>query len=158
VPESTACGALSVDAEFGDLPHDWRRCWESESGWSKPSKSWRTGAGRTSDRLGGSAWRGTTLCDSKAPVLLGATGGRTVRWSSLARQDACRELEPNFLSRTAVCGRRDDDTSVAWGGDDEDDPDMSLQSTATLATSLLHDGSGDGSSSEETSRYPPSAS
>jgi hypothetical protein len=26
------------------------------------------------------------------------------------------------------------------GGDDEDNPDMSLQSTAALATSLLHDG------------------
>jgi hypothetical protein len=37
---------------------------------------------------------------------------------------------------------------VLWGGDDEDDPDMSLQSTATLATSLLHDVSGDRSSSE----------
>jgi hypothetical protein len=43
-----------------------------------------------------------------------------------------------------ICGRRDDDTSVAWGGDDEDDPDMSLQSTTALATSPLHDGSGDG--------------
>jgi hypothetical protein len=35
-----------------------------------------------------------------------------------------------------------------------DDPDMSLQSTAMLATSLLHNGSGDGSSSEETPRSP----
>jgi hypothetical protein len=32
-----------------------------------------------------------------------------------------------------------------------DDPDMSLLSTATLATSQLHDGSGDGSLLEETS-------
>jgi hypothetical protein len=43
---------------------------------------------------------------------------------------------------------------VAHGGDDEDDPDMSLQSTATLATSPLHDGSGDESSSEETPHSP----
>jgi hypothetical protein len=40
------------------------------------------------------------------------------------------------------------------GGDDEDDPNMSLQSTVVLATSPLHDGSGDGSSSEETPRSP----
>jgi hypothetical protein len=32
------------------------------------------------------------------------------------------------------------------------DPDMSLHSTAALATSPLYDGSGDGSSLEETSR------
>jgi hypothetical protein len=36
------------------------------------------------------------------------------------------ELEPTFLSRVAVCGRRGDDTSVARGGDDEDDPAMLL--------------------------------
>jgi hypothetical protein len=77
-----------------------------------------------------------------------------VRWSSRAGRDACHKFEPTFLSRTAVCGRRDDDTSVARGGDDEDDPDMSLKSTAVLATSPLHDGSGDGSSSEETPRSP----
>jgi hypothetical protein len=35
-----------------------------------------------------------------------------------------------------------------------DDPDMSLQSTAALAMSLLHDGSGGGSSLEESSRSP----
>jgi hypothetical protein len=35
-----------------------------------------------------------------------------------------------------------------------DDPDMSLQSTAALATSPLHDGSDDGSSLEETSCSP----
>jgi hypothetical protein len=35
-----------------------------------------------------------------------------------------------------------------------DDPNMSLQSTAALATSPLHDISGDGSSLEETSRSP----
>jgi hypothetical protein len=29
---------------------------------------------------------------------------------------------------------------VSWGGDDEDDLDLSLQSTAALATSPLHDG------------------
>jgi hypothetical protein len=60
------------------------------------------------------------------------------------------ELEPTFLLCATVCGRRDDDTSMAQGGDDEDDPDMSLQSTAALGTSPLHDGSGDGSSLEET--------
>jgi hypothetical protein len=30
------------------------------------------------------------------------------------------------LSRAAASGCRDDDTSVLRGGDDEDDPDMSL--------------------------------
>jgi hypothetical protein len=54
----------------------------------------------------------------------------------------------------AICGRRDDDTSVARGGDDEEDPDMSLQSTAALATSPLHGGSVDGSSLEEMSLSP----
>jgi hypothetical protein len=58
------------------------------------------------------------------------------------------------LSRAAVCGRRDDDTFVARGGDNEDDADISLQYTAALGTSLLHDGSDDGSSSEETPRSP----
>jgi hypothetical protein len=43
---------------------------------------------------------------------------------------------------------------VPRGGDDEDDPNMSLQSTAALATSPLHDGSGDGSSSEEMPSSP----
>jgi hypothetical protein len=112
-------------------------------------KSWRTGASRSSDRFGGVClWR-TTLCDSEAPVLLGATRGRTVRWSSRAGRAAGRELEPTFLSRAAVCSRRDDDTSMAWGGNDEDDPDMSLQSIVALGTSPLHDGSGDRSSLEE---------
>jgi hypothetical protein len=58
------------------------------------------------------------------------------------------------LSHAAVYGCRDDDTSVARGGDDEDDPDVSLQSTAALATLPLHDGSSDGSSSEETPLSP----
>jgi hypothetical protein len=58
------------------------------------------------------------------------------------------------LSRLVARGRRDDDTSVPQGGDDEDDTDMLLQSTAALATSPLHEGSGDGSSSEETPRSP----
>jgi hypothetical protein len=43
---------------------------------------------------------------------------------------------------------------MAWRGDDEDDPDMSLQSVAALATSPLHDGFGDRSSLEETPRSP----
>jgi hypothetical protein len=87
------------------------------------------------------AWRGAVLCDSDAPVPLGTTRGRTVHWSSWAGRAACRELEPTFLSRAAIGGFRDDDTSVPWGGKDEDDPDMSLQSTTALATSPLHNGS-----------------
>jgi hypothetical protein len=55
-----------------------------------------------------------------------------------------------FDARSNLQSCRDDDTSVPRGGDDEDDPDMSFQSTAALETSPLHDGSGDGSSSEET--------
>jgi hypothetical protein len=55
MPESTSCGALGADAESVDLAHDRRLCRESESGWSEPLKSWRTRAGRSSDRLGGSA-------------------------------------------------------------------------------------------------------
>jgi hypothetical protein len=43
---------------------------------------------------------------------------------------------------------------VPQDGDDEDDPDMLLQSTTALVTSLLHDDSGDGSSSEETPCSP----
>jgi hypothetical protein len=101
----------------------------------RASKSWRTGAGRSSGRLGRSAWRGAALYDSEALVLLGATRGRTVRWSSRAGRAACRELEPTFLSRVAVYSRRDDNTTVARRGDDEDDPDMSLQSTAALGMS-----------------------
>jgi hypothetical protein len=58
------------------------------------------------------------------------------------------------LSRAASCGWRDDDTSTPRGGDDKEDPDMSLQSTAALATSPHHDGSGDGTSLEETSSSP----
>jgi hypothetical protein len=58
------------------------------------------------------------------------------------------------LSHPVTGGRRDDDTSVSRSGDDEDDPDMSLHSTAALVTSPLHEDSGDGSSSEETPRSP----
>jgi hypothetical protein len=43
---------------------------------------------------------------------------------------------------------------MAWRGDDEDDPDMSLQSVAALAMSPLHDGFGNRSSLEETPRSP----
>jgi hypothetical protein len=65
-----------------------------------------------------------------------------------------RELEPTVLSRLAACGRCNDDTSTSRGTDDEDDPDMLLQSIAALATSPLQDGSGDGSSLEETPDSP----
>jgi hypothetical protein len=58
------------------------------------------------------------------------------------------------LSCSVACRRRDGDTSAPRGGDDEDDPDMLLQSTAALATSPLHEGSGDESSSEETPSSP----
>jgi hypothetical protein len=78
-------GTLSVDAESVDLARDRRLCRESESGQSEPSKSWRTGAGLSSDCLGGSAWWGGALCDSGAPVLLGATRGRAACWSSRAK-------------------------------------------------------------------------
>jgi hypothetical protein len=54
----------------------------------------------------------------------------------------------------AVCGRCNDDTSVTQGGDDKDDPNISLQSTAALGASPLHDGSGDESSLEETPHSP----
>jgi hypothetical protein len=43
---------------------------------------------------------------------------------------------------------------VAWGGDDKDDPDISLHSTTALGALQLHDGSSDGSSSEDTPRSP----
>jgi hypothetical protein len=39
---------------------------------------------------------------------------------------AGRELEPTVLSRPASRGRRNNDTSPPWGGDDEDDPNMLL--------------------------------
>jgi hypothetical protein len=94
------------------------------------------------------------LCDSGVSVPLGAMRGRTVRWSSRAGRAACRELEPTFLPRAVACGSRNDDISVPWGGDNEDDPDMSFQSTNVLATSPLDDGSGDGSSSKEMPRSP----
>jgi hypothetical protein len=48
----------------------------------------------------------------------------------------------------------DDDTSAPGGGNDEDDPNMLLQSTAAVATSPLHDSSGDGSSSKDTPSSP----
>jgi hypothetical protein len=64
------------------------------------------------------------------------------------------ELEPMVLSRLAACGWCDDDTSTPRGTDDEDDPDMSLQSIVALVMSPLQDGSGDGSSLEETPDFP----
>jgi hypothetical protein len=87
-----------------------------------------------------------------APVPSGAPRERTTRLSSQAGRAADRDLELAFLLHAAICGCHNDDTSVARGGDDEDDPDISLQSTIALATSPLHDGSGYGSSLEETLR------
>jgi hypothetical protein len=109
---------------------------------------------RSSDLLGGSIWRGADLCDSGVPIPLGTVRERVDRKPTQAGGAAGHELEPTVLSCPASRGRRDDDTSAPRGGDDEDDPDMLLQSTAALATSPLHDGSGDGSSSEETPRSP----
>jgi hypothetical protein len=105
---------------------------------------------RSSDLLGGSAWQGAGLCGSGVSVPLGDARERIDRWPTRVGGAAGRELEPPILSRPASRGWQDDDTSAPRGGDDEDDPDMLLQSTAVLATSPLHNGSGDGSSSEET--------
>jgi hypothetical protein len=43
---------------------------------------------------------------------------------------------------------------MPWGGDDEDELDMLLQSTTALETSLLHDSSGDRSSTEKMPSSP----
>jgi hypothetical protein len=61
---------------------------------------------------------------------------------------------PHNLSHPTSRGWRNDDTSALRSGEDEDDPDMLLQSTVALATSPLHDGLNDGSSSEETPCSP----
>jgi hypothetical protein len=97
-----------------------------------------------------SSARPTVLADRLGEAGLFALRGRATCWSSRAGRAADRELEPTFFSHAAFCSRRDDVTSVVRGGDVVDDPDMSLQSTAALATSPLHDGSDDGSSLEET--------
>jgi hypothetical protein len=85
------------------------------------------------------------------------------RWAVRERVDhrpiwaggaAGRELETTILSCPASRGWHDDDTSTPRRGKDEDDLDMLLQSTAALATSPLHNGSGDGSLSEETPCSP----
>jgi hypothetical protein len=83
-------------------------------------------------------------------VPLGAVRERVDRRPTRVGGAAGRELEPTVLSCPASRGQRDDDTSAPRGGDDEDDPNMLLQSIAALATSPLQDGSGDRSSSEET--------
>jgi hypothetical protein len=70
------------------------------------------------------------------------------------RASCLTRARAHLLSRAAACGCHDYDTSAPQGGDDEDDPDMSLQSTTALATSPLHDGLGDGSSPEETPSSP----
>jgi hypothetical protein len=67
-------------------------------------------------------------------VPLGAVRERVDRRSTRTGGAAGRELDPTTLSRPASRGRRDDDTSAPRSGEDEDDPDMLLQSTAALAT------------------------
>jgi hypothetical protein len=101
---------------------------------------------------------GADLYGSGAPFPLGTVRERVDRRPTRVGGAAGRELEPIVLSCPASSSRRDDDTSAPRGGDDEDGPDMLLQSIAALATSPLHDGSGDGSSSEERPTPPPSAS
>jgi hypothetical protein len=117
-------------------------------------KRWRVGGARSSYRLGRSTRRGGSLRTSEAPEQTGAVRERVACWSSRTGQAADRELEPTFFSCAAGSDRRDDVTSTAWGGDDVDDPDMSLQSTAALGSSPLHIGFGDGSSLEETPHSP----
>jgi hypothetical protein len=97
---------------------------------------------------------GVGLCGSGVSVPLGAAWERTDHWPTRAGRATGRELEPTVLSHLASRGRHDDETSAPRGGDDDDDPNMFLQSTAALATSPLHDGSGDGSSSKETPCSP----
>jgi hypothetical protein len=88
------------------------------------------------------------------PVPLGAVREWVDRRPTRTGGAARRELDPTTLSHPASRGQRDDDTSAPRSGEDEDDPDILLQSTAALATSPFHDGSGDGSSSEETPCSP----
>jgi hypothetical protein len=133
--ETASRGTLGIDTEAIDLAHDWRLCKESVSGRSEPSKRWQDEDGSSSDCLSGSARRGGSLRSSRASEPLGATRRRTTYWSSRAGRTADRELKPTFFSRAVDCGHRDDVTFVARGGADVDDPDMSLQSTAALATS-----------------------
>jgi hypothetical protein len=151
---SASCGALGVDTELVDLARDMRLCKESESGRSEPLKRWRVGVARSSDHLDGSACRGRSLRASEALEPPGVVRGRAAFWSSRTGRAADREPKPTFFSRTASSSRRDDVTSTTRGGDDVDDPDMSVQSTATLGSSPLHVCSVDGSSLEETPRSP----
>jgi hypothetical protein len=72
------------------------------------------------------ARRGGSLHASGVLGPLGTTQGRVTYRSSRAGRAADRELKPSFFSRAAICGRHDDVTFVARGGDDMDDPDMSL--------------------------------
>jgi hypothetical protein len=85
---------------------------------------------------------------------LGTVRERVDRWPTRAVRAVKHELEPTILSCPASRGRRGDDTSAPQSGEGEDDPDMLLRSAAALATSPLHDVSGDGSSLEETPCSP----
>jgi hypothetical protein len=110
---------------------------------------WESGAPPTaSGGGGGSAWQGVALCDSEAPFRLGVTRGGPSTGPHRQGELLAVSLSPHS------CRARDEDTSVTRGGDDEDDPDISLQSTAALGASPLHDSSCDRSSSEETPRSP----
>jgi hypothetical protein len=64
------------------------------------------------------------------------------------------DFEPAPFSRVADSGRHDELTSTTRCGEGEGDPDMSLQSIATLDSFLLHTGGGDGSSLKDTLRSP----
>jgi hypothetical protein len=95
------------------------------------------------DRLGGARAARPAGHHARADDPLVLSGGA----SRLARGRAHCLVAP---SRLRPARRR----QVPRGGDNEDDNNMLLQSTAALATSPLHDGSGDGSSSDETPRSP----
>jgi hypothetical protein len=72
-PESTAYGALGIDVSPSTSP----ATDASARSRSRGGPNHRRVRGRVSiappTASGGSAWQGATLCDSEAPVLLGAT-------------------------------------------------------------------------------------
>jgi hypothetical protein len=66
------------------------------------------------------------------PVPLGDVRERVDRRPTRAGGAAGCEIDPTTLSRPASRGRRNDDTSAPQSGEDKNDPDMLLQSTAAL--------------------------